>query len=119
MTRRRKFILQCSNQSHPKKQRRRTQKCLRRRQRRIKMQSRSSSATTQIGTSALHMLQISNVQSLEFIQRSELTRQHAFAMPRDQQLIVFFREYNKNRMFPSVKHELNNSDDEDYYSSYV
>jgi hypothetical protein len=108
--------------SFSRKQRRRIRQRLRRQQRRMKIQTRSMSVTTQIATDAFEMLHISNesnLKSLEFIERYELTRQHALIMPIDQRPIVFLMENQNNRVFPTVKHELDKSIDEDYYSSFV
>lgn len=88
MKRRRKF-----------RQRRR----FRRQQRRMKIRARSLNMTTQIPVDAFNMLHIStesNTQSIEVIERYELT------MPFDQRPVLFLIE-------PF------NSMDKDYYSSFV
>jgi len=136
MTRRRKFIQQYSKQlssvplssisnrqkSFSRKQRRRTRQRLRRRQRRMKMRSRSMSMTTQITADAFDMLHISTEPStkpLKFIERYELTRRQALAMPPDQRPILFLIEHKNNHVFSIDSSELHNSMDEDYYSSFV
>jgi hypothetical protein len=88
----------------------------------MKMQIRSRSMTTQIAVNAFDMLQIStesNINPFEFIERDELTRQHALTMPDDQRPIIVLRENKSNRVLPIVSYELLNDLDEDYYSSYV
>ncbi len=82
MTRRRRF-----NRKKPFSRRRR-------RQRRRKLRTRSMSITTQLATNALDMLHISTTESdikpFEFIERYQLTRQQALAMPYDQRPTVVF-----------------------------
>ncbi|CAF1141758.1 unnamed protein product [Rotaria sordida] len=96
---------------------------LRQQQRRIKIRTRSMSMTTQIALDALNMLHISNesnTKPFEFIERYELTRQHALNMPFDQRPIVFFIEHENSQAFSTSTNELYNTmDDDDYYSSYV
>ncbi|CAF2458737.1 unnamed protein product [Rotaria sp. Silwood2] len=136
MTRRRKFLQQCSKQlsSSPlcslsnqqkvfsKKQRRRMRQRRRRQQRRTKIQTRSMCMTIQIASDALNMLHISNepnTKPFEFIERYELTRQQALTMPFDQRPIVFFMEHENSQVLPTSTDELHNTIDDDYYSSYV
>jgi hypothetical protein len=67
----------------------------RRRRRQMKMRNRSRSTTTQIFVDAFDMLQIStesNIKPFEFIEREELTRQHALAMPEDQRPFIILRD---------------------------
>jgi hypothetical protein len=133
MTRRRKFKQHSSKQlssaplsSIPNRQKpfsRRQRRRIRRQQRRRKIRTRSLSLTTQIATDAFDMLHISTTESntkpFEFIERYELTRQHALAMPCDQRPIVFFMEPKNNRVFSNTTNDLYISTDEDYYSSYA
>ncbi len=131
MTRRRKLMQQYSkqlssipNRQKPfsRKQRRRIRQRLRRQQCRIKMGTRSMSMTTQIAADAFDMLHIStesNTNPLEFIERYELTRQHALQMPLNQRPILFLMEYKNSRVFSNAKSELHNSIDEDYSTSFV
>ncbi len=105
-----------------RRQRRRIRKRLRRKQNRMKIPTRSMSMTTQIVADALDMLHIStemNTKSFEFIERYEITRQHAFKMPPNLRPIVFFIEPKTSRVSSTVTNKLQNSMDEDYYSSYV
>jgi hypothetical protein len=88
----------------------------------MKIPTRSMSMTTQIVADALDMLHIStemNTKSFEFIERYEITRQHAFKMPPNLRPIVFFIEPKTSRVSSTVTNKLQNSMDEDYYSSYV
>lgn len=93
MTRRRKF-LQRSSPSNRRKQRTRF-----RRRFRLKTFNSSNSTITQIATSALDFLP--NLKTFQFIQRNELTRQQALAMPDDQRPMISIRS------------------ERDYFSSYA
>ncbi|CAF0973916.1 unnamed protein product [Rotaria sp. Silwood1] len=136
MMRRRKFLQQCSKKlsspplsslsnqqkSFSKRQRRRIRQRLRRQQHRMKIRTRSMSMTTQITSDVLNMLHISNesnTKPLEFIKRYELTRQQALTMPFDQRPIIFMMEPENHQVFLASTDELQNTMDDDYYSSYV
>ena len=128
MRRRRKFLQRCSKRSSLSSQSNRSKSLLnKQRRRRIRRQrhrrktfASSNSTITQIATSAFDLLHISNEPNtkgvFQFIQRHELTRQQALAMPEDQRPIV---SIERNPSSSHIGNEASHSRDKDGYSSYA